>query len=202
MLALADERDQPVARAFVAVRDARGEVQHGQSREDGRVSLAQRDGVGDVFVLAEGFEIARERSALDVAETTITLRAALARVAGVLTVDGAPPGEELTLELERTELQLDELELPMVLRDEFRKHMKRRGLADERGYFAFDAVRSDWRGDLIAPSGYCERRAHQQGFGSRRIALAAPQIGVSQRVVIFGVESNPRYPDAEPVPTA
>jgi peptide deformylase len=31
--------------------------------------------------------------------------------------------------------------------------------------------------------------------------LAAPQIGVSQRVVIFGFESNPRYPDAEPVPT-
>lgn len=30
--------------------------------------------------------------------------------------------------------------------------------------------------------------------------LAAPQIGVSQRVVIFEVESNPRYPDAEPVP--
>ncbi len=30
--------------------------------------------------------------------------------------------------------------------------------------------------------------------------LAAPQIGVSQRVVIFGVEKNPRYPDAEPVP--
>ena len=31
--------------------------------------------------------------------------------------------------------------------------------------------------------------------------LAAPQIGVSQRVVIFSVESNPRYPDVEPVPT-
>lgn len=30
--------------------------------------------------------------------------------------------------------------------------------------------------------------------------LAAPQIGVSQSVVIFGVEANPRYPDAEPVP--
>jgi len=30
--------------------------------------------------------------------------------------------------------------------------------------------------------------------------LAAPQIGVGQRVVIFGVEANPRYPDAEPVP--
>jgi len=30
--------------------------------------------------------------------------------------------------------------------------------------------------------------------------LAAPQIGVSQRVVIFGVEQNPRYPDAEEVP--
>jgi len=30
--------------------------------------------------------------------------------------------------------------------------------------------------------------------------LAAPQIGVSQRVVIFGVEANPRYPDAEVVP--
>lgn len=31
--------------------------------------------------------------------------------------------------------------------------------------------------------------------------LAAPQIGVSQRVVIFGVEANPRYPQVEPVPT-
>jgi len=31
--------------------------------------------------------------------------------------------------------------------------------------------------------------------------LAAPQIGISKRVVIFGVERNPRYPDAEPVPT-
>ena len=31
--------------------------------------------------------------------------------------------------------------------------------------------------------------------------LAAPQIGVSLRVVIFGIEANPRYPDVEPVPT-
>lgn len=30
--------------------------------------------------------------------------------------------------------------------------------------------------------------------------LAAPQIGVSMRVVIFEVQSNPRYPEAEPVP--
>ena len=30
--------------------------------------------------------------------------------------------------------------------------------------------------------------------------LAAPQIGVLQRVVVFGVQTNPRYPDAEPVP--
>ena len=37
--------------------------------------------------------------------------------------------------------------------------------------------------------------AHLSGAG-----LAAPQIGVLQRVVIFGVESNPRYPDAEAVP--
>jgi peptide deformylase len=30
--------------------------------------------------------------------------------------------------------------------------------------------------------------------------LAAPQIGVNLRVVIFGLEANPRYPDAEIVP--
>ena len=30
--------------------------------------------------------------------------------------------------------------------------------------------------------------------------LAAPQIAVQLQVVIFGVEFNPRYPDAEPVP--
>jgi len=37
--------------------------------------------------------------------------------------------------------------------------------------------------------------AHLDGAG-----LAAPQIGVLQRVVIFGVSLNPRYPDAEEVP--
>ena len=37
--------------------------------------------------------------------------------------------------------------------------------------------------------------AHLNGAG-----LAAPQIGVGLRVVIFGVTSNPRYPDAEEVP--
>ena len=30
--------------------------------------------------------------------------------------------------------------------------------------------------------------------------LAAPQIGVGLRVVIFGVTANPRYPDAEEIP--
>jgi peptide deformylase len=37
--------------------------------------------------------------------------------------------------------------------------------------------------------------AHLNGAG-----LAAPQIGVPLRVVIFGVRSNPRYPDVEEVP--
>jgi peptide deformylase len=37
--------------------------------------------------------------------------------------------------------------------------------------------------------------AHLNGAG-----LAAPQIGVNLRVVIFGVQANPRYPDAEEVP--
>ena len=32
------------------------------------------------------------------------------------------------------------------------------------------------------------------------VGLAAPQIGINLRIVIFGVESNPRYPDAEAVP--
>ncbi len=30
--------------------------------------------------------------------------------------------------------------------------------------------------------------------------LAAPQIGVLKRVVVFGYQENPRYPDAPPVP--
>lgn len=32
------------------------------------------------------------------------------------------------------------------------------------------------------------------------VGLAAPQIGINLRIVIFSVESNPRYPDAEVVP--
>ena len=37
--------------------------------------------------------------------------------------------------------------------------------------------------------------AHMNGAG-----LAAPQIAVALRVVIFGVTANPRYPDAEQIP--
>jgi peptide deformylase len=37
--------------------------------------------------------------------------------------------------------------------------------------------------------------AHLNGAG-----LAAPQIGIGLRVVIFGVKANPRYPQAEEVP--
>ena len=40
-----------------------------------------------------------------------------------------------------------------------------------------------------------ETMAHLDGAG-----LAAPQIGVGLRVVIFGFAANPRYPEASPVP--
>lgn len=32
------------------------------------------------------------------------------------------------------------------------------------------------------------------------VGLAAPQIGISKRVVVFGFDQNPRYKDAPPVP--
>ncbi len=31
--------------------------------------------------------------------------------------------------------------------------------------------------------------------------LAAPQIGINKRVVVFGLEANPRYPEEESIPT-
>jgi len=40
-----------------------------------------------------------------------------------------------------------------------------------------------------------ETMAHANGAG-----LAAPQIGIDLRVVVFGVRANPRYPQAEAVP--
>ncbi len=40
-----------------------------------------------------------------------------------------------------------------------------------------------------------ETMAHLDGAG-----LAAPQIGVDLRVVIFGFQANPRYPEAAPIP--
>ncbi len=50
---------------------------------------------------------------------------------------------------------------------------------------ALDALLADLRDTMAAHNG---------------AGLAAPQIGVPLQVVIFGVEHNPRYPDAEPVP--
>jgi peptide deformylase len=53
------------------------------------------------------------------------------------------------------------------------------------GTLELDTLLADLRDTMVA----------QNGAG-----LAAPQIGVPLQVVIFGVEHNPRYPDAEPVP--
>ena len=52
-----------------------------------------------------------------------------------------------------------------------------------------DSALGDLIGDMLDTMRACD------GAG-----IAAPQIGVPLRVVIFGVESNPRYPDAPPVP--
>ena len=41
---------------------------------------------------------------------------------------------------------------------------------------------------------------HDTMHAQHGAGLAAPQIGVPWRVVIFGFESSARYPDAEPVP--
>jgi peptide deformylase len=53
------------------------------------------------------------------------------------------------------------------------------------GTAELDALLADMRDTMHAENG---------------AGLAAPQIGVDLRVVIFGVERNPRYPQAEPVP--
>lgn len=44
------------------------------------------------------------------------------------------------------------------------------------------------------------RDMHDTMAAMNGAGIAAPQIGVDRRVVIFGVGSNPRYPDAEQVP--
>lgn len=63
-------------------------------------------------------------------------------------------------------------------------------LAVARPVVAFDTVQLY---ALIAD--LQDTMAHLDGVG-----LAAPQIGVGLRVVIFGFDDNPRYPDADSVP--
>ncbi|MEO7775807.1 MAG: peptide deformylase [Steroidobacteraceae bacterium] len=41
---------------------------------------------------------------------------------------------------------------------------------------------------------------HDTMIARQGAGLAAPQIGVPMRVVIFGVQYSPRYPDVQPVP--
>ena len=56
-----------------------------------------------------------------------------------------------------------------------------------------DVVDEHLRAGLIRDM--LDTMAAEKGAG-----LAAPQVGEAVRVVIFGIEKNPRYPDAEPVP--
>jgi peptide deformylase len=63
--------------------------------------------------------------------------------------------------------------------------LQRSAPVDAFGTPALDALLQDLRDTMAAMNG---------------AGLAAPQIGAPLQVVIFGVEHNPRYPDAEPVP--
>ena len=63
--------------------------------------------------------------------------------------------------------------------------LQRSAEVEKYGTPALEALLADMRDTMRAEDG---------------AGLAAPQIGVLQRVVIFGVERNVRYPDAEPVP--
>jgi peptide deformylase len=54
-------------------------------------------------------------------------------------------------------------------------------------------LNSPWLHALVADM--LETMVARKGAG-----LAAPQIGVNARVVVFELKNNPRYPDAEPVP--
>jgi peptide deformylase len=56
-----------------------------------------------------------------------------------------------------------------------------------------DPIDADAMGDLLQDM--WDTMAAENGAG-----LAAPQIGVMQRLVIFGCQSNPRYPEAPPIP--
>ena len=61
------------------------------------------------------------------------------------------------------------------------------------------------RSQEVEPAEFCELPGLLEDMFDTMAALsgagiAAPQIGIAKRVVIFGVEFNPRYPDAEPVP--
>jgi peptide deformylase len=69
-------------------------------------------------------------------------------------------------------------------------------MGDARLWQQAQAVESFATPQLLALVADLEETMHHlDGAG-----LAAPQIGVGLRVVIFGFEDNPRYPDAESVP--
>lgn len=72
-----------------------------------------------------------------------------------------------------------------VLRMGDERLLRRAAEVERFGTPELDALLQDMRDTM----------AHLNGAG-----LAAPQIGVGLRVVIFGVRANPRYPDAEEVP--
>ncbi|MBI1887989.1 MAG: peptide deformylase [Nitrosomonadales bacterium] len=72
-----------------------------------------------------------------------------------------------------------------VLRMGDARLLRRAGPAGDFGSAALRALLQDMRDTMQALDG---------------VGLAAPQIGVNLRVVIFGVEKSPRYPDADAVP--
>jgi hypothetical protein len=174
VLRVVDELGAALAGANVFVLDAARELREVRTAEDGRVRLAARDGDGDIFVIASNRPLEHFRADLGPGERTLALTQIGARVAGLVTVNGATPPETLKLELEPAGAPFASLELPKELRAKLVEELRRRCSTDSSGNFEFFGLPADWSGFLVVLPGYCAPRNGAAGYGVRHFPLERP----------------------------
>lgn len=160
----------------------------------GRVAVSDRDGVlrfepgagpGTLYVERRSAFVHCQEIELAAGETELRLPSGLA-LAGRVLIDGAPPEEPITLELDYDTRIFDGREPPPPVRDELGVCRRTSATTDAAGAFAFRALDPGWSGEMWVPPGYvfAGHRSRAQGAS---LHVRGPQVGL-----VVEVERLPR----------
>lgn len=169
-----DQSGVALPQATVVVLEPSGSSWNATTDARGSVRALPAEGVASTFVCGPGRPLEFFRVERSAGARAVRLTRTSARLAGIVTVNGAVPAKPLWLVFEAARAPFAELELPPTVRAHLDGLATAGTFTDAAGRFSVAGVPADWSGALRVPDGYVARPALPNAAGERRVPIEAP----------------------------